>query len=154
VVTATNEKLFNKMPRGSFVTMFYATYDSNNKILMYTQAGHPKGFIIRPGSKELLPLTSKGSPVGVLKSTTVNYSESKIQLEVGDKFLLYTDAILEVRDEAEVMMSSDMLTSFLINNAHRSIDELLTSVKVFGLRYSGKKTFGDDFAMVGFEVLA
>ncbi|MDZ7646744.1 MAG: PP2C family protein-serine/threonine phosphatase [Cytophagales bacterium] len=98
VVTATNEKLFNKMPRGSFITMFYATYDSNNKTLTYTQAGHPEAFILRPGSMELLPLTTKGSPVGVLKSTMVNYSESKIQLEVGDKFLLYTDAILEVRE--------------------------------------------------------
>jgi hypothetical protein len=30
----------------------------------------------------------------------------------------------------------------------------LTRVKMFGLSYSGKKTFGDDFTMVGFEVLA
>jgi sigma-B regulation protein RsbU (phosphoserine phosphatase) len=154
VVTATNEKLFNKMPRGSFITMFYAIYDSNNKNLTYTQAGHPEAFILRPSSMELLPLTTQGSPVGVLKSTLVNYSESKIQLEVGDKFLLYTDAILEVRNEADVMMSNAMLTSFLIKNAHSSIDELLTRVKMFGLSYSGKKTFGDDFAMVGFEVLA
>ena len=154
VVTATNEKLFNKMPRGSFITMFYAIYDSNNKNLTYTQAGHPEAFILRPSSMELLPLTTQGSPVGVLKSTLVNYSESKIQLEVGDKFLLYTDAILEVRNEADVMMSNAMLTSFLIKNAHSSIDELLTRVKMFGLSYSGKKTFGDDFTMVGFEVLA
>ncbi|MBK8291542.1 MAG: SpoIIE family protein phosphatase [Flammeovirgaceae bacterium] len=154
VVTATNEKLFNKMPRGSFITMFYAIYDSNNKNLTYTQAGHPEAFILRPSSMELLPLTTQGSPVGVLKITLVNYSESKIQLEVGDKFLLYTDAILEVRNEADVMMSNAMLTSFLIKNAHSSIDELLTRVKMFGLSYSGKKTFGDDFTMVGFEVLA
>ncbi len=153
VVTATNEKLFNKMPRGSFITMFYAIYDANTKTLTYTQAGHPEGFILRPGAKELLPLTTKGSAVGVLKSTRVNYSESKIQLEVGDKFLLYTDAILEVRDQAGGMMNNAMLTSFLINNAHSPIDELLKNVKLFGLHYSGRKTFGDDFTMVGFEVL-
>ncbi len=153
VVTATNEKLYNKMPRGSFITMFYAVYDSNDKTLTYTQAGHPEGFVIRPGAKEVIALKSEGQLVGAFSSELVNYSESKIQLEVGDKFLLYTDAILEIWDSEGVMMNRDNFTSFLIANSHLPIQDLLEKIKLFGLSYSGKKTFNDDFTMVGFEVL-
>jgi PAS domain S-box-containing protein len=152
VVTETNEKLYNKMPRGSFITMFYAVYDSNEKILTYTQAGHPEGFILRPGSKEVISLTSESPLVGAISSDSVTYSESKIKMEVGDKFLLYTDAILEIWDSEKKMISREYLISFLVDHAHLSIKDLLESIKLFGLKYSGEKTFKDDFTMVGFEV--
>jgi len=153
VVTATNERLYNKMPRGSFITMFYAVYDSNDKTLTYTQAGHPEGFVIRPGTKEIISLTSASPLVGAFSSESVHYSESKIQLEVGDKLLLYTDAILELWNADNVMMNRADFTSFLSNNSHHPIAELLERIKLFGLSYSGKETFNDDFTLVGFEVL-
>jgi len=153
VVTDTNEKLYNKMPRGSFITMFYAVYDSNDQMLTYTQAGHPEGFVLRPGSKEVISLTSESPLVGAISSESVYYRESKFQLEIGDKFLLYTDAILEIWDSDGVMMNKEHFISFLMKNSHLPIQELLESIKMFGLIYSGNETFNDDFTMVGFEVL-
>lgn len=153
VVGVTNEKLYDKMPRGSFITMFYAIYDANDKTLNFTQAGHPEGFVVRPGTKEVISLKSESPLVGAFSSKSVNYTEAKIQLQVGDKFLLYTDAILELWNRDEVMLNREEFISFLVDNAHLPIAELLESVKQFGLQYSGKETFNDDFTMVGFEVL-
>ncbi len=153
VVANTNEKLYNKMPRGSFVTMFYVVYDSNNKILTYTQAGHPEGYVLRPGLDKVIPLKAESPLVGAFSKDAVTYSESKLQLEIGDKLLLYTDAILEVRNEDEEMIDRDAFTSFLMNNAHLPIEDLLARIKLFGLEYSAKKAFSDDFTLVGFEVL-
>ncbi len=152
VVAATNEKLYNKMPRGSFITMFYAIYDANDKTLTYTQAGHPEGYLIRSASNEVITLTSQSPLVGAFSSDSVNYTESRIQLEVGDKVLLYTDAILELWNSEEVMLKKEDFTSFLSNNSHQSINDLLQSIKSFGLSYSGQTTFKDDFTMVGFEI--
>ncbi|WP_296702892.1 SpoIIE family protein phosphatase [Algoriphagus sp.] len=153
LVSATNGKLYNKMPRGSFVTMFYAIYDSNDRTLTYTQAGHPEGYLIRTSSKEVIALTSQSPLVGAFSSDSVIYTESKIQLKIGDKILLYTDAILEVWNSQDIMMNKEEFTSFLLKNSHLSIQELLESIKSFGLSYSGKTTFNDDFTMVGFQVL-
>jgi sigma-B regulation protein RsbU (phosphoserine phosphatase) len=153
VVAATNVRLYNKMPRGSFITMFYAVYDSHDKMLTYTQAGHPEGFVIRPGGKEVISLSCQSPLVGAFSSDSVTYTESKIQLEVGDKFISYTDAILELWNSDDIMMNRDDFTSFLSNNSHLSIEDLLKSIKSFGLSFSGKKTFNDDFTLVGFEVL-
>jgi sigma-B regulation protein RsbU (phosphoserine phosphatase) len=153
VVSVTNEKLYNKMPRGSFITMFYAIYDANDKTLNFTQAGHPEGFVLRPGTKEVISLKSESPLVGAFSSKSVNYSEAKIQLQVGDKFLLYTDALLELWNRDKVMLNREQFISFLVDNSQLPIKELLESIKQFGLQYSGKETFNDDFTMVGFEVL-
>ncbi len=153
VVTATNEKLYNRMPNGSFITMFYAIYDAHHKTLTYTQAGHPEGFVLRQESNEIISLTSEGQLVGAFRNEFVNYTESKIQLRIGDKLILYTDAILEVRNTMDVMIKREEFTSFLINNSHRPINDLLNSVRAFGLDYSGKECFSDDFTLLGFEVL-
>lgn len=153
VVAATNVRLYNKMPRGSFITMFYAVYDSHDKTLTYTQAGHPEGFVVRPGGKEVISLSSQSPLVGAFSSDSVTYTESKIQLEVGDKFISYTDAILELWNIDDIMLKRDDFTSFLSNNSHLSIQDLLKSIKSFGLSFSGKKTFNDDFTLIGFEVL-
>lgn len=154
VVSSTNEKLYNKMPRGSFITMFYAIYDTKDKTLNFTQAGHPEGFVVRPGAEKVYSLSSGGPLVGAFSADSVNYTQSKIQLEVGDKFLLYTDAILEIWNSEDVMINREDFIAFLLSNSHLSIEDLLQSIKTFGLSYSGKKTFDDDFTMVGFEVLA
>ena len=153
VVEATNEQLYNNMPRGSFITMFYAVYNSNDKTLTYTQAGHPEGYLLRADAKEVISLTSQSPLVGAFGNESVKYTESKIQLEVGDKVLLYTDAILEVWNADDVMMNKEDFTSFLITNSHKPIKDLLESIKSFGLSYSRHEVFTDDFTMVGFEVL-
>ncbi len=127
--------------------------DAHHRILTYTQAGHPEGFVLRQESNEIISLTSEGQLVGAFRNEFVNYTESKIQLKIGDKLILYTDAILEVRNSMDVMIKREAFTSFLINNSHRSISDLLNSVRAFGLNYSGKEFFNDDFTLLGFEVL-
>ncbi|WP_373398453.1 SpoIIE family protein phosphatase [Algoriphagus halophilus] len=153
VVAATNKKLYNKMPRGSFITMFYAVYDSNTKKLTFTQAGHPEGYVLRPATRQLFPLISESPLVGAFSSDSVNYKESEIQLEIGDKLILYTDAILEVWNSEDIMLDKEDFITFLINNSHSPIDDLLGKIKSFGLKYSGQETFKDDFTMVGLEIL-
>jgi len=109
--------------------------------------------VLRLGSKEVISLTSESPLVGAINSESVYYRESKFQLEIGDKFLLYTDAILEIWDSDGVMMNKEHFISFLMKNSHLPNQELLEIIKMFGLIYSGNETFNDDFTMVGFEVL-
>jgi serine phosphatase RsbU (regulator of sigma subunit) len=154
VVSITNNKLIDKMPKGAFITMFYAIYDSNTKVLTYTQAGHPQGFIVRPQKKEVIPLSTQGSLVGVFKNNKIKYGEQQINLREGDKLLLYTDAIIETRNKANEMIEMDNLIDFLKSNCNEPISNLFDKVYQYGLDFSGKKAYDDDFTLVGFEVLS
>lgn len=154
VVRQTNEQLVNKMPSGAFITMFYAIYDAERHMLTYTQAGHPPGFIIRPSTNELISLETAGSLVGVFKKELVQFSEKEIMLHPGDKVFLYTDAIIEVKDQANRMIETEEFLAFLTQNQNKPLDDLFQSLHQFGCDFSGNPTYDDDFTLVGFEVLA
>ena len=154
VVSMTNKKLIDKMPNGAFITMFYAIYDSNTKVLTYTQAGHPYGFIVRPATKEAIPLSTRGSLVGVFKKDKIKYGEQQITLQKRDKLILYTDAIIETRNKANQMIEMDNLRDFLISNCEAPIFNLFDKIYQYGIDFSGKPKYDDDFTLIGFEVLA
>lgn len=154
VISMTNKNLLGKMPKGAFITMFYAIYDSNSKILTYTQAGHPQGFVIRHSSREVIPLSSQGGLVGVFQENKISCGENKTRLQQGDKLILYTDAIIEACNANNQMMGIDNLTHFLETNSPYPIPDLLKKIHQYGLEFSGKSSYNDDFTAVGFEVLS
>ena len=154
VVRRTNEKLVNKMPSGAFITMFYAIYDAERHLLTYTQAGHPPGFIIRPSTNELISLQTGGSLVGVFNKELVQFNEKEIKLHPGDKVFLYTDAIIEVKDQNNKMIESEEFLAFLNQNQEKPLADLFESLHQFGCDFSGNPTYNDDFTLLGFEVLA
>jgi sigma-B regulation protein RsbU (phosphoserine phosphatase) len=154
VVASTNKKLINKMPRGAFITMFYAIYDSHTKVLRFTQAGHPQGLILRAATKEIIPLATDGKLVGVFKNDKTGFGEEKTSMQVGDKLVLYTDAIVESRNRHNEMLEINVLHDFLIANSTLPISELFDKVYQFGIDFSGKSTYDDDFTLVGLDVLS
>ena len=154
VISETNEKLIGKMPKGAFITMFYAIYDANSKVLTYTQAGHPEGLIIRPKTKEVISLSTLGGLVGVFSKDKITYGEQNISLSEGDKFILYTDAIVETRNKLNEMMEMKEFTNFLISICDLPLSSLFEKLYQFGIDHSGKPMYDDDFTLVGFEVLS
>ena len=76
VIEETNKRIFDKMPGGTFVTMFYMIYDVLTRQLLFTQAGHPPTLLIRPSTREIIPLTTKGSLVGIFSEYPFNKSST------------------------------------------------------------------------------
>ncbi|NND08815.1 MAG: SpoIIE family protein phosphatase [Saprospiraceae bacterium] len=148
----TNERLFRKMPDDAFVTMFYAVFDSENHKLTYVQAGHPEGYIIRSGTKEILPLRTGGTLVGAFSADEVNFIEKEIDIEAGDKVVLYTDAITDILDRCEDAQETEFI-SFLQAHADLSLESLFNRIYDFGLTRGKLTTYPDDFTLLGMEVL-
>lgn len=151
IITLTNERLFEKMPGDAFVTMFYAQYNTKNGILNYVSAGHPEGYILRKDKKEIIPLSTKGTIIGAFSKEDISFQEKEIQLELGDKLIIYTDAITDVIDNSGVP-DKDELSTFLQRNAELDIDDLFKSVYQYGLACSGLESYPDDFTLLGMEV--
>lgn len=148
----TNERLVGKMPNDAFVTMFYVIYDSNTRILKYTQAGHPDGYLLRPTSGEVIRLSTGGTLVGVFPGSVVSFPERQIKLEQGDKLILYTDAISETLMSADHFAHEDPLHDYLYKHVSRPLGQLFEGLYQFGLQNVGMNHYDDDFTLVGFEV--
>jgi phosphoserine phosphatase RsbU/P len=153
VLKQTNEILFGHMPDGTFVSMFYLIYDTQNRELTFSQAGHPPGFLLRHKKNEVKQLIADGTLIGIFPSSYSNFGEKKIQLEPGDKIFLYTDAIIEAFSKKGEMLDLKYLQVMLQKHIDLPIDQLLEEVYQHGLEFSGEPSYDDDATLVGFEVL-
>ncbi len=80
-----------------FVTAFYGVLDPKPGKLAYCNAGHNPPYVIRPGEKVIIQeLVRTGLPIGVQAGAT--WSNAAVQIEPGDRLILYTDGVPEARN--------------------------------------------------------
>ena len=153
VMKRLNTFLAGKLPNGKYTSMFYCLYDLKKRILNYTSAGHPPGFLIRPGSKQLIHLQTPGMVVGMFENPVLPFESKTVELLSGDKVLIYTDGIMEVTDDNDKLLDAEKLEAFLVARNQQPIDQLLDEVYEFCFEYSDHRGFNDDVTMIGMEVV-
>ncbi|MGO9086877.1 MAG: PP2C family protein-serine/threonine phosphatase [Candidatus Sulfotelmatobacter sp.] len=95
VCTKLNKFLCANIASGKFVTFFYAVLDAEQRTLVYENAGHCPGLLIREnGGTE--SLSGGGAVLGALPDWV--YQDYTAQLHAGDKLLLWTDGITEAEN--------------------------------------------------------
>jgi sigma-B regulation protein RsbU (phosphoserine phosphatase) len=115
LVRRLNERVFRA--DAGYATAFLASFYSESGELLFTNAGHPPPLWYRAVTKEwtFLPDTTPYGkdivdlPLGLIAGTS--YTQTAVQLELGDLLLLYTDGINETRDESGEQLGLDRLLS-------------------------------------------
>jgi len=83
-----------KVNKESFVTAIYAVYDSKQRALRTSRAGHPLPVLFRPGEGKAREVPCDGVfPMGFAPYEQVPVTD--IRLESGDRVLFYTDGVSE-----------------------------------------------------------
>lgn len=95
VCTKLNAFLCANTAPGKFVTFFYAVLNMEDRTVMYENAGHCPGLLLR-GNGETESLAGGGAVLGALPDWA--YGNYQVQLRSGDKLLLTTDGISEAED--------------------------------------------------------
>ena len=80
-----------------FLTFIAARIDLKNRRLIYSGAGHPGPLLVHPNLDVEL-LASQNPLIGVFDEVLSDDPERSLQLEPGDRLLLYTDGISETTD--------------------------------------------------------
>jgi sigma-B regulation protein RsbU (phosphoserine phosphatase) len=92
VLTRLNRSLVKDLPMGRFVTLVYLVLDTELATARIAIAGHPHPLYMSRRSGVVEVQTEKGLPLGLMGS---DYSEIELQLQPGDRVLLYSDGVLE-----------------------------------------------------------
>jgi len=95
VCTKLNTFLCANIASGKFVTFFYAILDAEKRALVYENAGHCPGLLVRENG-EIESLRGGGAVLGALPDWV--YQDHTAQLQPGDKLLLWTDGITEAEN--------------------------------------------------------
>ncbi len=92
-----NRVLYNDIKRGMFVTVFYMILSLQKAILSCVSAGHNPMVLWRKASNTCHLVNPNGLALGIDKGPLFEKTlkEQKIQLFKGDRFVLYTDGVIE-----------------------------------------------------------
>ncbi|MFD2090789.1 PP2C family protein-serine/threonine phosphatase [Blastococcus deserti] len=106
-----NQVIADQFPASRFATALLARLDLDTGRLTWVNAGHPAPLIVRDIGL-LLPHTCPSSrPLGLQDRPAV---ECHLQLQPGDRVLLYTDGIVEARSPAGEFFGEERLADFVV----------------------------------------
>jgi sigma-B regulation protein RsbU (phosphoserine phosphatase) len=95
------------------VTAAYVHLDAATGELRYAAAGHPAMLLLRDGT--VSEIAENGLVLAA--STGSTYSDKTLPLEAGDRLLLYTDGLVEARNEHGELFGEDRLSAALLDSS-------------------------------------
>ncbi len=117
-----NESLF----RGAQVTFATASHlhVSNNGRAFFTSAGAPSIMLWRSQDGTIERMDGAGFALGMFDDVGDEYRVQELRLAVGDKLLMYTDGLSELKDSLGLHMGEDGLQAWFRVNAQASLVEI------------------------------
>ncbi len=134
LLAALNQSLYlNRPAPGAFVTAVYCLLDTVTEELTIASAGHVPVICVREdGSVETVEHT--GPALGL--ESTAHYEEARLDLQPGDRLLLYTDGLLDTVDP-------DPPDPHSIASMLKDIGEHPTALEALLERVAGGREHGD-----------
>lgn len=144
------EELNNRLSEGNtselFVTMLIGILNVNTGELSYSNAAHNLPLIIRQEGKIEELNETHGIPMGIYPNK--NYTLSNIKLNYHDYFLIYTDGVVDTKDENGMNFSVEVLKYNLIGSWFLSPNEIADKINQSILSFRGNIPPVDDTTML------
>ena len=134
LISLLNNEICETISRGMFVTMLIGVYDSNQKTLTLSSAGHEPPLILDK-TENFTTFEDSGPPLGVMAKfkfteTTIPFSDSSIYI--------FTDGITEIKDPNGEVLGAEGFRDYIKkyqstpNNQRlkKIIDNIISSGKI------------------------
>jgi sigma-B regulation protein RsbU (phosphoserine phosphatase) len=140
-----DDEIDKNTPSESYLTLFVAILDGEEKTLRWVNAGHNTQYILKEDGK-LEHLSSTGRPVGLLPGG--DYEERVVSLDNGDSIFLYTDGLVEAENRLEQEFGDQRLETLLLEGRNEPSEALLARVEQSVCTHRGARETHDDATMV------
>src|SRR6516164_6559683 len=117
VLTGLNLALCGKFTQ-NFVTAAYIYMDLENHLLRYAGAGHPPVLHWRNSAGKTSQILENGLVLGMVEEA--GYEALELTLEPRDRYVLYTDGVVEAANPARELYGTDQFMQFIDSN--RALD--------------------------------
>lgn len=149
VVALVNDQFSRHSGSGRYATMFFAEYDTSERLLRYVNAGQNPPLLLDPVAKTVAELTTGGPPVGLFDDAT--YEVGTVTVPEKGTVLIYTDGVIEARNKADEEFGLVRLVD-VCAAIYPNLDVLLTGVIGAVRTWSGECEQGDDITLVALAV--
>ncbi|MFC1885722.1 SpoIIE family protein phosphatase [Thermodesulfobacteriota bacterium] len=132
----------------AFFTIIYAVFDFTRGMLSYSCAGHPPPILLS-ADNAVYDLSCKGPVIGLNKYQS--FDQNTKRLRHGDKLVLYTDGIIECRNEQEQIFGKQRFIDALYKNRGRHVQDIADAVHRALKKYLKQSPPEDDISMMVVE---
>jgi sigma-B regulation protein RsbU (phosphoserine phosphatase) len=127
-LTRANRALNEDNVGSMFVTMFLGWYNIRTGVLRYANAGHPLPYRIRTDGSVEASGEVTGPVLGILDGK--QYREAQVQIEAGERILLYTDGIPEAISPTGDFFGEERFAELIAESVADPAERLLQKVAV------------------------
>jgi sigma-B regulation protein RsbU (phosphoserine phosphatase) len=121
VLTGMNETLEGQLG-GQYVTAAHLFLDREAGVMRYSAAGHPPLLRWSPNESRTHELEENGLPLGLME--VAHYQQLEQPLLAGDRFLLYTDGLVDATNAAGEFFSVDRVKATVAAGAALSTESV------------------------------
>jgi sigma-B regulation protein RsbU (phosphoserine phosphatase) len=153
VLITANLLVHRMLPRGAFISMLFAIIDTDRRSIEYASAGHNPMLLCR--SSDVTELCGGGLALGLTPNELFAPATRNraLELEPGDRLLIYTDGVVEAMNEEREEFGVDRLRRTIshasrLATTHALIDRLLHDLRAF----TGTGRQHDDLTAVAIHV--
>jgi sigma-B regulation protein RsbU (phosphoserine phosphatase) len=133
---------------GMFFTILYGVLDTDTGQFTFASAGHPGPVLMKKGQAPRI-IETHSYPIGV--SADAKYTSETIQLEAGDRLILYTDGVVEALSSRDIPFSEERFLKTLVRNQAEPIDGCLDAVMKSLENWACHVNLRDDLSLIGIE---
>jgi serine phosphatase RsbU (regulator of sigma subunit) len=145
---------FKAYAGGNFITAFYCIYDSTEKSLVYSNAGHNPPVLAVNGTVRHLD-SVKSVPLGIMTGEELErrgktYSDCMHSVEEGGRLLLYTDGLTDVQkhDEPSSYFGDVAMMDYIDRNLHLQPPAFVFNLMQAIRDYQDHDSFKDDICII------
>ncbi len=155
-LSRVNRVLYNDIKRGMFVTVFYMILALQKGILSAVSAGHNPMVLWRKASNTCHLVNPNGLALGIDKGPLFEKTlkEQKIQLFKGDRFVLYTDGVIESMNKNSEQFGQNRFYLRCKQLADKSSSEFLSLLVSEVEAHQGEAPQHDDITIVTGRTIA
>jgi sigma-B regulation protein RsbU (phosphoserine phosphatase) len=150
LMTKVNSFLNKDIKRGMFVTAFYLILNSKKNNLTLTSAGHNPMVLWRKSTNTCNLVNTGGLALGIDKGPLFErcIREQKLQLYEGDRFVLYTDGVIESMNENNEQFGQPDFYRSIKELAEKDSTEFINLIVDRVEKHQGNAPQHDDITLV------
>lgn len=144
IIRKLNSTACDECRDGEFITFFYAIINTKEMTMTYCNCGHEPALLWRGG--KIRELKKGGLVLGVTKDT--EYEIGKIEIKDDDRFLFYTDGLIDAVNFDEKIWGVNNLYKIFRQRAQGTAREIVHDILAWRRRFIGLARQTDDTSIV------
>jgi len=144
LVGRLNQHLFKNTSDDRYATFFYAVYDTETRMLTYTNAGHLAPFFVTEGRVQ--KLDEGGTVVGLFEECV--YTQGNLRVEPGSVLVAFSDGLTEPENVYGEEFGLERLKDEILRQQTSSPQRLAEDLIAASEQWAGTAEQADDITVV------